>query len=317
MRIEVIGSESMGVRSLCCFVTTKEQKILIDPGVALGYTRKGLLPHPLQVAVDERIQKRIKKRWTQATDIVFSHYHGDHVPLGNANPYQLKAQGLKKIKSDVRIWGKDVLNLSATQKKRANTISTIFNKEIFLADGNNYGSITFSEEVPHGKDNGPLGTVIMTKITENITFVHASDIQLLNDRAINIILDWSPDIALVGGPPLYLSNKLSKYQIDKAWNNAKILSQRVDKLILDHHIMRSYEGLKWLKHLSEKSSKEVICSADFMKKPRILLEAKREQLYEDMKVPETWHKDYAKGKTSTEKYWNTAKGLYKSLQLVD
>jgi predicted metallo-beta-lactamase superfamily hydrolase len=316
MDIEIIGSESMGVRSLCCFVKTRKQQILIDPGIALGYTRKGLLPHPLQVAVDERIQKLIKKRWTQATDIVFSHYHGDHIPLVDANPYQLKAKDLKGPRKDVRIWGKDVSNLSATQIKRADAISTIFKKEPIIADGNHYGSLTFSEEVPHGKVNSPLGTVIMTKITENITFVHASDIQLLNDRAINKILDWSPDIVLVGGPPLYLSGKLSKYQIDKAWNNAKILSLRVDKLILDHHIMRNYEGIKWLKRLSDKSGKDVMCSADFMKKPRMLLEAKREQLYMDMKVPETWHKDYAKGKVSTEYYWDLAKGLYKSIQLI-
>ncbi|GAH37565.1 unnamed protein product [marine sediment metagenome] len=40
-----------------------------------------------------------------------------------------------------------------------------------------------------------------------------------------------------------------------------------------------------------------------------MLEAKREQLYEDMPVPEDWHENYAKGKASTKPYWNLAKKL--------
>ena len=39
MNVEIIGAESLGVRGLCCFVETKDRKILIDPGVALGYVR--------------------------------------------------------------------------------------------------------------------------------------------------------------------------------------------------------------------------------------------------------------------------------------
>jgi hypothetical protein len=34
MKIEILGAESLGVRSLCCFVQTENQKILIDPGMA-------------------------------------------------------------------------------------------------------------------------------------------------------------------------------------------------------------------------------------------------------------------------------------------
>ncbi|MBW1674704.1 MAG: hypothetical protein JRJ45_13900, partial [Deltaproteobacteria bacterium] len=68
MKIEILGTESLGVRGLCCFVTTDNRKILIDPGIALGYMRYKLLPHPFQVAVDEKIQKKIIKAWSQATD---------------------------------------------------------------------------------------------------------------------------------------------------------------------------------------------------------------------------------------------------------
>ncbi|NIA19462.1 MAG: hypothetical protein GWP07_03380, partial [Xanthomonadaceae bacterium] len=49
MGIEIIGTESLGVRGMCCLVTAGKRRILIDPGVALGYRRHGLPPHPYQV----------------------------------------------------------------------------------------------------------------------------------------------------------------------------------------------------------------------------------------------------------------------------
>jgi len=63
MKIEILGTESLGVRGLSCFVETGNRKILIDPGIALGYMKYKLLPHPFQIAVDERIQKKIVDRW--------------------------------------------------------------------------------------------------------------------------------------------------------------------------------------------------------------------------------------------------------------
>jgi predicted metallo-beta-lactamase superfamily hydrolase len=53
MQIEILGTESLGVRGLCCAVRTKGRKVVIDPGVALGFRRHGLLPHPVQVAASE------------------------------------------------------------------------------------------------------------------------------------------------------------------------------------------------------------------------------------------------------------------------
>jgi len=76
MHIEIIGAESLGVRGLCCFVETKDRNILIDPGIALGYIRHKLLPHPTQIAIDEKAQKRIIDAWSESTDIVLSHFHG-------------------------------------------------------------------------------------------------------------------------------------------------------------------------------------------------------------------------------------------------
>ena len=90
--IKIISSESLGVRGLCTVVETKDRKIIIDPGIALGYHRHGLLPHPAQIAADEIIRGKIIRHMEDSTDIVFSHYHGDHIPMAEAIHinYQLK-----------------------------------------------------------------------------------------------------------------------------------------------------------------------------------------------------------------------------------
>jgi predicted metallo-beta-lactamase superfamily hydrolase len=147
-----------------------------------------------------------------------------------------------------------------------------------------------------------LGSVMMTRIEdEGVVFVHASDIQLLDEGAVSLILDWRPDIALVGGPPLYLSS-LSSEQRALAWANAKRLARHVDTLILDHHLLRCEEGLSWLDRISSEMGQRVVCAADFMRQPRCPLEARRVQLYEEMPVPDGWHDAYARGKADTGRY---------------
>ena len=310
MNIEIIGTESLGVRGMCCFVETKGRKILIDPGIALGYTRYGLFPHPYQVAFDERIQKMIIKKWSEATDIVISHFHGDHVPLKNANPYQLDLKKLIGLNPNIRIWTKYLNNLSTIEKKRAIELSIVLNKDLIEAEEKKEGPLTFSGKVTHGDSKNKSVTVMMTKIEEDFIFVHASDIQLFNSEAVSKIIEWKPDIVFVGGPPLYLAKRISKKQIDRAWDNAKKLSQVSDFLIIDHHLMRSMEGELWLKSLNSITKNKIICGADFMRKPRTLLEARRQDLYKNMPVPQNWHDMYAQGKTKTD-YYNDNKKLKK------
>jgi len=55
----ILGTESLGVRGLSCEVQVEDRKVVIDPGVALGYWRHGLLPHPSQVAVGEQSRGKI------------------------------------------------------------------------------------------------------------------------------------------------------------------------------------------------------------------------------------------------------------------
>jgi predicted metallo-beta-lactamase superfamily hydrolase len=205
MHIEIIGTESLGVRGFCCFIKTKDRNILFDPGVALGYMRHKLLPHPAQIAVDEKARERIINAWSKSTDIVLSHFHGDHVPLADANPYQLDIRRLIGLNPWVRIWTKDPSHFSPTEENRATSLTAILHVDLMSAEGKKDGPMTFSGPVPHGETNCKLETVIMTRIEEDEVFVHAPDIQLLDDDTVSKIIRWNPDIVFAGGPAIYLS----------------------------------------------------------------------------------------------------------------
>ncbi len=301
MELEIIGAESLGVRSLCCLISLPDRRIVIDPGVALGYRRHGLLPHPLQVAVGRRVRERILAVLEDATDVVFSHFHGDHVPLADANPYQLSIEALPSRFGELQCWSKSDDDLSAVMSKRFGDLEEVSGENMLVAEGRSEGPLSFSRAVPHGaRDN--RGTLMMTRIEmSDGVFVHASDIQLLNDPTVDKVISWQPDIVLAAGPPLYL-DRLGDVELERAWNNAVRLAQSIDVVILEHHLMRSAEGAVWLDKLSDAVGRKVYCAADFMGVPRQFLEAERVQLYEAMSTPETWHADYARGLVDPDDY---------------
>ncbi|MBE9567182.1 MAG: hypothetical protein IMF14_00700 [Proteobacteria bacterium] len=302
MSLEIIAAESLGVRGLCCLVTLQDRRIVIDPGVSLGYIRHGLLPHPLQIAEGCRVREKILHSLNNATDVVLSHFHGDHVPLLEANPYQLSIRSLPSRFRELRCWSKSDVGLSSTMSKRFRDLADLLGPNLQIAEGCSDGPLSFSRAVPHGVLNSSLGTLMMTRIEmDDGAFVHASDIQLLDDPTVDQVIDWQPDIVLAAGPPLYL-DRLSKIERECAWHNALRLASNIDVVILDHHLMRSVEGVVWLDKLSAAVGKKVYCAADFMGKPRQLLEAKRAQLYNRMPVPDDWHDDYAKGLVDADEY---------------
>ncbi len=308
MHIRILGAESLGVRGLSCVVEVEDRKVVIDPGLALGYHRYGLLPHPAQVAMGEHVRREIIAELKDATDVVISHFHGDHVPLPNANPYQLKAQQVAPLCRTTRFWAKGPEGLSHNMLHRKKSLCEVLGRDLPNAEEQSDGPLAFSLPVPHGERHGRLGMVMMTRIEdEGTVFVHASDIQLLDSEAVSLILDWEPNIVLAGGPPLYLSWLSSKRRWG-AWRNARQLARHVDTLILDHHLLRCEEGLSWLGRLSSETGHRVICAADFMERPRRLLEARRVQLYREMPVPEGWHEAYARGDADTHCYEDYVSG---------
>jgi predicted metallo-beta-lactamase superfamily hydrolase len=304
MIIKILGAESLGVRGLSCLIELINRKIFIDPGIALGWTRYGLLPHPFQIATGTAIREKIIEELKNASDVIISHFDGDHCPLYNPNPYQLGITDVKNSLSDCRIWAKGTDNCPPVQQKRREELIKTIGKDIQNAEGMKEGPLEFSFPVPHGRQGRGKKTVIMSKIEEKgITFVHASDIQLLNEKTIELIMDWKPDIVLASGPPLYLyPPEVLKTQSVVAWKNAMELSKNVDTLIIDHHLLRSVEGIKWLEKLKCYTKNKVYCAADFMTREPIFLEAWRKELYEWLPVSENWHEDYKQGKVNVDHY---------------
>ncbi len=66
---------------------------------------------------------------------MLSHFHGDHVPLKNANPYQLDLKKLIGINHGLRIWTKAFSHLSLIEKKRAEELHSTLNKDLIDAEG--------------------------------------------------------------------------------------------------------------------------------------------------------------------------------------
>jgi predicted metallo-beta-lactamase superfamily hydrolase len=304
VQIEIIGAESLGVRSLCCVVKTKDRKVVIDPGVALGFRRHGLMPHPVQVIASERTKTLIERALEDATDVVISHYHGDHHPLVDANPYQLSVERVAKLCMRLRFWTKGTKDLSFNQAHRAKALSQRLGRVLPIAEGMNSGVLTFSYSVPHGERDKRGGTVMMTRVEANgKVFVHASDIQMLDDEAVKQILTWQPNIVLASGPPVYLSS-LTLEKREGALRRILSLAKKVDTLILDHHLMRSKKGERWLDYVSSLVEHKVICAADFMGLRRNLLEAERVLWYKKLPVPEGWHDVYTRGEVDVVSDWS-------------
>ena len=295
MKIEILGAESLGVRGLACWVEAGDQRVLIDPGVALGLVRHGQQPHPVQVAVAESVRADLVGRFTRATDLVFSHFHGDHVPLAHPNPYQLGLDRLPPEAARLPAWRIGDEGLSDTSLHRCRSLTKFFGERLQVGEGRTVGSLAFSRSVPHGEPDSPLGRVMMTRVRDDRTvFVHASDIQLLHAPTIDRILAWQPDIVLAAGPPLYL-DVLDDRDRQAAWDNALRLALGVETVILDHHLLRDESGLDWIEALAQASGNRVTCAAQFMGHRPWLLEARRRELYQRMPVPEDWHERYARG----------------------
>jgi predicted metallo-beta-lactamase superfamily hydrolase len=186
--------------------------------------------------------------------------------------------------------------------KRSRDLSEVFGRRLPCSEGQTSGLLSFSQSMPHGEAEGPLGGVMMTRVEDTKdVFVHASDIQLLDITPIEQILAWKADIVLASGPPLYLRH-LSSRTRKRARENALFLAKRVPVLILDHHILRNEEGYRFLEDLSASVGHTVFCAADYMGQRRLPLEAWRQRLYREMPVPEGWHEAYSQGKVDTDSY---------------
>ncbi len=285
MKIEIIATDSLGVRSMATYVETKDLKLFIDPGVALAPNRHGYPPHPLEV-------KEMKKDWGKVKDlasksdvIVVSHYHYDHHnPFNDLQIYDGKIIYLKH----------PTKNINHSQKERAKFfIDKIKNRvsELNFADGNEFRvgktKVIFSDPVPHGISSR-LGYVVETFVKEGRdSFIHTSDVE---GPALEVqkefILDNKPQLLFVDGPLSYIMQRYGRKNMEKSVKNLIEITKEIKSVVIDHHFLRDIRWKEKVKEVYDNLTRNRFfgCAAEFEGKPINMLEANRTRLYKEFPV---------------------------------
>ncbi len=286
MRVLPLSSDSMGARSMATLVETKELRIMIDPGVALGPSRYGLPPHPKEWERMEEHWREIVRHADRSDLIVVTHYHYDH-----HNPWE----GLE-IYEDKRVLVKDPRNeINQSQRGRASfflkRIEGVARVEV--ADGRKLVEgetlLEFSTPVFHGT-NSRLGYVIEVFVREGEdSFLFTSDVEgpSLEDQ-VRFILERRPKIVMVDGPMTYmLGYRYSRASLEASVRNLSAVLDVVETLVVDHHLLRDLGWSEKIGSLFIKGreiGKKILTSNELANKSLDMLEARRKELYETYPV---------------------------------
>lgn len=292
MRIELLAFDSMGVRSMSTFVSTKDVKIHIDPAVSLAPRRYGLPPHPREI--DRLIQagKEIEGKAYRADVIIITHYHYDHHDPGFLIPIEIYRDKVVYIKDPQN-------NINASQRARAARFVKLIEpvaREIHVAEGSEarFGDtvIRMSSAVPHGPSN-KLGYVVEVSVKRGReSFLYTSDVEgPCLDEHVGFILEEKPRVLVVDGPLTYmLGYRYSMKSLQASIANLKrIIDAGVKEIIVDHHLLRDLKyGSRMAEAVDHASVKgaSMKTAAEYMGKPVEQLEALRDKLYEDEPVKE-------------------------------
>ncbi len=291
MKVEILGADSLGVRSLATFVTTKSRRILIDPGVSVCPKRFGLPPHELELEALKKVRTLIVERAHQADVIIITHYHHDHFTSFEERELDLTdAETANKIYGQTPIYAKSwSKQLNHAQRQRALKFLRNLGRKVRVADGKALGDLVFSPPVKHGERRSPQGYLTMVAIKDSDeTMVFASDIQLIEPEAIRWILARRPDLVIVSGPPIYLS-KLSRHAIEAAEKHLIELTYKIPTIVIDHHLMRSTDYGNFLARPREEGARynhRILSASQFSSQPEQLLEARRRELWKSSQHPQ-------------------------------
>ncbi len=302
MKIEILGTETLGVRGLSTFVDAA--KVLIDPGVALGFSRYHLHPHPIQAVVGDDVKAKIVKAWKRAKDVVISHFHGDHVPLLNPNPFQLGIDDVLRSHStnpNARIWVKAEKFCRGVERERLRDLKRMFGGQVVEVEpGEGDGMLEFVGPFFHTGSSSTL--VLGTLIRSEEIVLHLSDADIFSKGVIRAIRRIDPDIIISDGPSIY------RHEFDDRFINDALLraSRLVDSCgswVLDHHLMRCDEGIEWLNSLKKRERGcRIFSAAGFMMEPLTMLEAWRRTLYRLLPVSNEWFMNHSLLKKSKRDY---------------
>ena len=281
---------------MCTFIETPDVRILVDAGVALG-PRFRKLPHPQEYRARDQCRKRIREYAAKADVVVISHYHNDHHTPNYTERVWLgsSAEESEQIYRDKLVLAKDIRNAINFNQRRRGWMFQRFVKRIGskceVADGKDYElgatTVKISQPVPHGEDETELGWVLMTTIeSQGEKAIHASDVQgPMSNLTTKLLLKENPGTLILGGPPLYLEGvRVRKASILKGLANASKIAGKIPKVIFEHHVLRSEkweDEAKSVLQASAEAGHEMVTAAAYLGDPPMLLESRRERLYEE------------------------------------
>ncbi len=281
MEIIPIAFDSMGVRSMATFVKSDDVSITIDPSVSLAPSRYGLPPHRMEIDRMNEKWREIKGFVAKSDVVIVTHYHYDH-----HNPEEVDVLAEKRVFVK---HPKEKINRS--QMSRASYFLEKLKEkgiEFEFADGKRFeiGNtlIEFSKPVFHGV-NQKLGFVLEVYISDSKnSFLFSSDVEgPIHEDQTAFIIEKEPQIVFIDGPMSYmLGYRFSKDSLNKAIENLKKISEVVETIAIDHHLLRD---LNWRTAISEvishaeQFSTKLCSTAEFAGKKEDLLEARRKELY--------------------------------------
>ena len=286
VKVKILASDSMGVRSMATVVCAGGVKIFIDPGVSFAPRRYGLPPHELELKRLEEVKERIISELSDTDIVVITHYHYDH--------YLYKPEDVEHYRGKW-LMVKDPHNMiNASQKIRAhrflktNKVREIAS-QVDVIDSREYRVyegviIRGSKPVPHGGDSR-LGYVVMVLVECcGVRFVHASDVQgPISEDALRILLDWRPDVLFISGPPTYFEGyKVDRDTVRKGFENLKRLAKELAGsaiIVADHHFARDLNYPQLISAIQSETGATVISAAEFMGVKFEPLEALRRELW--------------------------------------
>ncbi len=285
-RVELVGFDSFGIRSMATFVETADVTIFIDPAVSIAPIRYGLPPHDIELRRLNEVADKIASRAYESEIIVVTHYHYDHHDLGDLVPVDIYENKVVLIKDP-----KNYINISQ-RIRAAKFLKRISGlpKEVRVADSNTHVQgntvIKISSPTPHGP-TPKLGYVIQVLIWDREQrILFTSDVEgPVNDDAVNFMIENPADLVIVDGPPTYLvGTKKEVSDPDIALRAlAKYLSVCTPKhLVIDHHLLRDLNYVKFYELLRPYIKKtKLLTAAEYMGREPELLEARRRELYGD------------------------------------
>ncbi|MEM1530620.1 MAG: hypothetical protein QXH19_05285 [Candidatus Bathyarchaeia archaeon] len=292
-----VAFESMGVRSMCTYVETPNVRILLDAGVSLGPKRFGFPPHPREYRALKDRREAIVDLAGRVDVVTVSHYHFDHhTPSYTDWTYNwCSAEIAEKIYGGKSVLIKNYRDYANFSQRRRGWLFTRtsgrYASRLEIADGRTFSFgdtlISFSTPVFHGPEDSELGWVIMAIIRhrdESILF--APDVQgPMVQETLNIIINGSFQLAIIGGPPTYLADfRMGWENISIAIKNLEEIVKRIPTVILDHHTLRDENWRALMKPVMEAAlsvNHEVFTAAEFLGRENCLLEATRKRLYEE------------------------------------